>query len=113
MFTAFQVSAFLSCCCRVCLPLPNVQSNNDENDVAKFTASASGMKEIIDIAALNCRVKFDKTDVPFAQRQILGDATETGLTIFAGKCLEDEYDVYSKKYPKVFEGACIAGLSVS
>ncbi|KAK7034669.1 hypothetical protein VNI00_012311 [Paramarasmius palmivorus] len=79
------------------------QSNNDENDVAKFTASASGMKEIIDIAALNCRVKFDKTDVPFAQRQILGDATETGLTIFAGKCLEDEYDVYSKKYPKVFE----------
>ena len=60
------------------------------------------MQETIDIAALNSRVKFDKTDVPFDQRQILGDATETGLTRFAGRYLPD-YDEHQKKFPKVFE----------
>lgn len=60
------------------------------------------MRETVDIAALNSRVKFDKTDVPFDQRQILGDATETGLTRFAGRYLLD-YDEHQKKSPKVFE----------
>jgi sodium/potassium-transporting ATPase subunit alpha len=60
------------------------------------------MKELVDIAALNSRIKFDKTDVPFDERQILGDATETGLTRFAGRHLPD-YDAHQKKYPKKFE----------
>ena len=60
------------------------------------------MQETIDIAALNSRVKFDNTDIPFDQRQILGDATETGLTRFAGRYLPD-YDEHQKKFPKVFE----------
>ena len=47
------------------------------------------MRETVDIAALNSRVKFDKTDVPFEQRAILGDATETGLIRFAGRYLRD------------------------
>ncbi|EIN07923.1 aminophospholipid-transporting P-type ATPase [Punctularia strigosozonata HHB-11173 SS5] len=68
-----------------------------------FTAFQSpGMKELVDIAALNSRIKFDKTDVPFDQRQILGDATETGLTRFAGRHIAD-YDAHQKQYPKFFE----------
>ncbi|CDO77175.1 hypothetical protein BN946_scf184675.g7 [Trametes cinnabarina] len=39
---------------------------------------------MVDIAALNSHVKFDRTDLPFDQRKILGDATETGLIRFAG-----------------------------
>lgn len=60
------------------------------------------MTEMVDIATLNSRVKFDKTDVPFDKRNILGDATETGLTRFAGRYIS-EYDKHQKKYPKVFE----------
>lgn len=60
------------------------------------------MRETVDIAALNSRVKFDKTDIPFEQRAILGDATETGLIRFAGRYLRD-FDQHQKKHPKVFE----------
>ncbi|KAG6840615.1 hypothetical protein C0991_005514 [Blastosporella zonata] len=78
------------------------QSNNDEEGTAQFSLEASGMTEMVDIAALNSRIKFDKTDVPFDQRTILGDATETGLTRFAGRSLKD-YDGHIKSSPKVFE----------
>ncbi|KAG6917021.1 hypothetical protein DXG01_004147 [Tephrocybe rancida] len=78
------------------------QSNNDEEGTAQFTMAASGMPEMVDIAALNSRIKFDKTDVPFDQRTILGDATETGLTRFAGRSIKD-YDAHIKSNPKVFE----------
>ena len=78
------------------------QSNNDSSDTEVFNINAPGMREMVDIAALNSRVKFDKTDVPFDQRQILGDATETGLTRFAGRQITD-YDGLHKQHPKVFE----------
>ncbi|KAI0956666.1 hypothetical protein AcW1_005290 [Taiwanofungus camphoratus] len=78
------------------------QSNNDSETTAVFSVDAPGMREIIDIAALNSRVKFDKTDVPFDQRTILGDATETGLTRFAGRYITS-YDELHKRHPKVFE----------
>ncbi len=60
------------------------------------------MREIVDIAALNSHVKFDRTDLSFDQRKILGDATETGLIRFAGKQIAD-YDGYQKQHPRVFE----------
>ncbi|TCD67985.1 hypothetical protein EIP91_011654 [Steccherinum ochraceum] len=78
------------------------QSNNDNEETAAFSIDAPGMRETVDIAALNSRIKFDKTDVPFDQRQILGDATETGLTRFAGRYVSD-YDEHLKSHPKVFE----------
>lgn len=78
------------------------QSNNDADETAPFALDAPGMREMTDIAALNSHVKFDKTDVPFEQRKILGDATETGLIRFAGKHISD-YDAYQKAHPKVFE----------
>lgn len=83
------------------------QSNNDEQTTEPFSINSSGMQEMVDIAALNSRVKFDRTDVPFDQRTILGDATETGLTRFAGRNIPTNYDAYLKKYPKVFEGMLI------
>lgn len=70
------------------------------------------MKEMVDIAALNSRVKFDKTDVPFDKRAILGDATETGLARFAGRSLDD-YDNHHKKHPKVFEGKNTSSSTIS
>lgn len=78
------------------------QSNNDDADTTPFTIDKPGMREMADISTLNSRVKFDKTDVPFAKRQILGDATETGLARFAGRYIEDYY-AHHKQHPKVFE----------
>ena len=102
MYTAFQVCAI---CRHPCAFIDEEnQSNNDEQDTAPFTIEGSGMKEMVDIAALNSRIKFDKTDVPFDQRAILGDATETGLTRFAGRQLSPNYDAQIKNFPKVFEG---------
>ncbi|PPQ63350.1 hypothetical protein CVT24_006723 [Panaeolus cyanescens] len=79
------------------------QSNNDDRTTQNFSLEASGMREIVDIAALNSRVKFDRTDVPFEQREILGDATETGLTRFAGRYIKTGYEEFVRSCPKVFE----------
>ena len=86
------------------------QSNNDEQTTESFSMDASGMHEIVDISALNSRVKFDKTDIPFEAREILGDATETGLTRFAGRHLKTDYDSHIKNNRKVFEGESIIGV---
>ncbi|RXW15573.1 hypothetical protein EST38_g10279 [Candolleomyces aberdarensis] len=79
------------------------QSNNDDQSTLPFSLNAPGMKEVVDVAALNSRIKFDRTDVPFDQRTILGDATETGLIRFAGRQLPKDYEAYTAQYPKVFE----------
>ncbi|KAA1477717.1 aminophospholipid-transporting P-type ATPase [Dentipellis sp. KUC8613] len=78
------------------------QSNNDEQDTESFSLDAPNMREFVAIAVLNSRIKFDRTDVPFTKREIMGDATETGLTRFAGRTLGD-YDAYHKSHAKVFE----------
>ncbi|KAI0818674.1 aminophospholipid-transporting P-type ATPase [Irpex lacteus] len=66
-------------------------SNNDASDTTSFSIDAPGMRETVDIAALNSRVKFDKMDVPFDQRAILGDARKL------------DFDGHQKRHPKVFE----------
>ncbi|OBZ75130.1 Potassium-transporting ATPase alpha chain 2 [Grifola frondosa] len=43
------------------------QSNNDSETTESFSIDAPGMQEMVDIAALNSHVKFDKTDIPFGQ----------------------------------------------
>jgi sodium/potassium-transporting ATPase subunit alpha len=78
------------------------QSNNDEQETAEFSLVAPGMDELMATAILNSRIKFDRTDVEFAKREIMGDATETGLARFAGRGLTD-YDAYLREFPKVFE----------
>lgn len=63
------------------------------------------MQEMVDIAVLNSRINFDNSDVPFERRIILGDATETGLTRFAGRWLGTDYDEHVQTNPKVFESS--------
>ena len=78
------------------------QSNNDEEETAEFSLAAPGMDELAATAVLNSRIKFDRTDVVFSKREIMGDATETGLWRFAGRSLTD-YDAYLREFSKVFE----------
>ncbi|KAJ1663742.1 hypothetical protein IW140_004656 [Coemansia sp. RSA 1813] len=66
-------------------------------------AGVSGVREIIAISTLCRSVKFDRTDVPMDKRQLLGDATESGLVRFAGARIGDEFDEMLPSHPKVFE----------
>ncbi|KAI1270050.1 hypothetical protein F5Y18DRAFT_2278 [Xylariaceae sp. FL1019] len=66
------------------------------------TLDHPGVSEICHISALCSRAKFDRTDVPVRDREILGDATESGLVRYAGEKLLD-FDQLGDKYPKVFE----------
>jgi sodium/potassium-transporting ATPase subunit alpha len=70
----------------------------------KGVASTSdpGVEDMLFISALCSRAKFDRTDVPLAEREILGDATESGLIRYAATKLPD-FDGLAEKYPKVFE----------
>ena len=61
-----------------------------------------GVMEMLYISALCSRAKFDRTDVPVKQREILGDATESGLMRYAAERLAN-FDDLIAKYPKVFE----------
>ncbi|KAJ1659897.1 hypothetical protein IWQ61_001090 [Dispira simplex] len=77
-------------------------ARNSQNQGLPFTVEALGISEILTISSLCSRVKFDRTDVPLEERQILGDATETGLIRFAARHLDD-FDQLPTVYPKVFE----------
>ncbi|PLW24468.1 hypothetical protein PCANC_26441, partial [Puccinia coronata f. sp. avenae] len=76
------------------------ESHNDEAEVQHFKKEDLGVREILDICTLCSKVKFDKMDIPFEQREILGDATESGLTRFAGKNLE--FDQVREKHPETY-----------
>ncbi|KAK3825583.1 MAG: hypothetical protein J3Q66DRAFT_107013 [Benniella sp.] len=67
-----------------------------------FDASSPGIPEVLSISALCNRAKFDRTDVPISERQVLGDATESGLTRFASSNIAN-FDDLNDLYPKVFE----------
>ncbi|KAK9768328.1 hypothetical protein K7432_001126 [Basidiobolus ranarum] len=72
------------------------------NPEVPLTPEAPGILEVMYISTLNSRAKFDRVDVPVDQRQILGDATESGLVRFAAKSLPD-FDNAANNFPKVFE----------
>ncbi|KAI9228833.1 MAG: hypothetical protein DHS80DRAFT_14923 [Piptocephalis tieghemiana] len=69
---------------------------------APIQADSPGVQEVMHISTLCSRAKFDRTDIPIPERQILGDATESGLVRFAAANLPD-YDDLASRYPKVFE----------
>ncbi|KAJ3221812.1 hypothetical protein HK099_003068 [Clydaea vesicula] len=69
----------------------------------RFDRKISGIEEIINISALCSKARFDRTDVPVAQRVISADATESGLFRFAANKLGDTIDNLEEMYPKVFE----------
>jgi sodium/potassium-transporting ATPase subunit alpha len=61
-----------------------------------------GVMNMLYISALCSRAKFDRTDVPIREREILGDATESGLIRYAAEQLNN-FDNLASEYPKVFE----------
>ncbi|KAJ1935331.1 hypothetical protein FBU59_005420, partial [Linderina macrospora] len=65
--------------------------------------NAAGIKEVLYTSSLCRSVKFDRTDVPMEKRQLLGDATESGLVRFAGTKLSQDFDELLPRHPKVFE----------
>ncbi|KAI8643322.1 hypothetical protein BD408DRAFT_415049 [Parasitella parasitica] len=83
-----------------CLTLKNAM---DKQNQQRPIVEEPGVCEIINISTLNSKAKFDRVDVPVSQRQILGDATETGLVRFAGEHLGAQFDSIPDEFPKVFE----------
>ncbi|KAJ2777641.1 hypothetical protein H4R18_005052 [Coemansia javaensis] len=68
------------------------------------SADACGIREILHTSALCSSVRFDRTDVPVDKRQLLGDATESGLVRFAAARLAGaSVDDLAARHPKVFE----------
>ncbi|KAF9956303.1 hypothetical protein BGZ72_002842 [Mortierella alpina] len=67
-----------------------------------FDSTSAGIPEVLAVASLCSRAKFDRTDVPVSERQVLGDATETGLLRFAAANITNIDDMHDL-YPKVFE----------
>ncbi|KAF8925669.1 hypothetical protein EDD21DRAFT_390024 [Dissophora ornata] len=67
-----------------------------------FDANSPGIAEVLAIASLCSRAKFDRTDVPIPERQVLGDATESGLTRFAAANIGN-FDQMNDLYPRAFE----------
>ncbi|KAI7896318.1 uncharacterized protein EV154DRAFT_493008 [Mucor mucedo] len=82
-----------------CLTMKNAM----EKHTGQPLIESPGVEEIMNICTLNSRAKFDRTDVPVSARQILGDATETGLVRFAGEGFGTKFDSIPDQYPKVFE----------
>ncbi|KAJ3068509.1 hypothetical protein HDU98_008343 [Podochytrium sp. JEL0797] len=80
----------------------SASSSNLPPGEAPFDFEASGVQEILQISAMCCRARFDRTDIPVEQRTITGDATESGLFRFASQKLLD-IDKLGDLYPKVFE----------
>ena len=71
-----------------------------EKDIAEV--DKPGVIDILYISSLCSRAKFDRIDVAMKERQILGDATESGLMRYAAGKLSN-FDNLATEYPKVFE----------
>ncbi|PVV02354.1 hypothetical protein BB560_003194, partial [Smittium megazygosporum] len=82
--------------------LYSASTTSDKNAEPITDTSIFGVSDCIQASALCSSVKFDKTDIPVAKRNIIGDATEAGLTRFAATRLDD-YDNYLVDHAKVFE----------
>lgn len=63
-----------------------------------FNASIKECDDILHINYLCSKAKFDKTDIPIEKRNIIGDATESGLFSFAARSLSNSDKVTSQSY---------------
>jgi sodium/potassium-transporting ATPase subunit alpha len=60
------------------------------------------MRDLLAVSLINQRAKYNRTDIPLDQRQIIGDATESGLLLFASTRLNN-IDRLPELYPVIFE----------
>lgn len=65
-----------------------------EGEIA-FNASMSGVEEATNICCMCSRARFDRTDVPIAERSVTADATESGLFRFSASRLGTDIDSVS------------------
>lgn len=71
-------------------------------DAQFLDRDAPGIQSFLNLSALCSKARFDRTDVPIRERQVIADATESGLFRCAAQRMPD-FDLLSDKYPKVFE----------
>ncbi|KAI3641016.1 hypothetical protein MIR68_001894 [Amoeboaphelidium protococcarum] len=72
------------------------------DDFKQFSLDVKSLNDLSMICYLCSKARFDATDVPLKQRSVIGDATESGLFLFAANTLPDS-DTLAEQYPKVFE----------
>lgn len=77
-------------------------SGTVENEQKQAEIGLPGIEEVLLVSSLCGRAKFDRTDVPIKEREVLGDATESGLVRWAAGKLP-AFDNLATEYPKVFE----------
>ncbi|KAJ3113912.1 hypothetical protein HDU96_002789 [Phlyctochytrium bullatum] len=74
----------------------------EEDGEVPLQLNAPGVMDIVYISALCSRARFNRLDVPPEKREIIGDATESGLLRFvAGKV--ENIDTLQTQYDKKFE----------
>ncbi|KAJ3106061.1 hypothetical protein HDU97_007064 [Phlyctochytrium planicorne] len=74
----------------------------EEDNEKELKLDAPGISDIIHISALCSRARFNRTDIPPERREVIGDATESGLFRFVASKLP-EIDQIHEKFPKVYE----------
>ncbi|TPX60133.1 hypothetical protein PhCBS80983_g01998 [Powellomyces hirtus] len=78
------------------------ESSVEAQEAKTLDMDAPGANEIVHIAALCSRARFESTEGPIAERPVLGDATETGLLRHAAAKIP-EFDGIYDRYTKVLE----------
>ncbi|KNE59953.1 Na,H/K antiporter P-type ATPase, alpha subunit [Allomyces macrogynus ATCC 38327] len=79
-------------------------TNNLAMGEAPIDYSRPGIRTMLHVSGLCTRARFDRTDVGLAERQILGDATETGLFRQAAQALGTTVlDALPNEFAKVLE----------
>ncbi|KAJ3152839.1 hypothetical protein HDU89_001044 [Geranomyces variabilis] len=81
---------------------PMSESSTEAQEAKTFDMTAPAVDEIVHIAALCSRARFETTEGSMAERPILGDATETGLLRHAAGKIP-EFDGIYDRYAKVLE----------
>ncbi|KAI9346041.1 HAD-like domain-containing protein [Zopfochytrium polystomum] len=83
-------------------PITPLDEGGEGQKPVPLDLNEAAPNEVFHMAALCTRAKFASTDVPLQDRQVIGDATESGLFRMAAQKLPD-FDSVGKRFPKVFE----------
>jgi sodium/potassium-transporting ATPase subunit alpha len=78
--------------------MPVLGQQAAQDNFAPYSYDVPELQEIAHICYLCSKAKYDRTDVPIKQRTVIGDATETGLFMFAGNTIP-ESDKVKFNYP--------------
>lgn len=77
-------------------------SESADNELKVASLETPGISDLLHTFALCSRAKFNQTDIPIRNREVMGDATESGLFRYSADKLRG-FDGLATQYPKVFE----------